>query len=209
MGTLDARRAPWLERIERRALHARTRRQGVRARHERRAAEPAQLRRHGTSVGGVVSLGPDRGRGARRRRAHARRRPAGDRRGRLLAGRQSRAEAGGRVRRARPDDAHRRRGGVADHRDQRVHAGAGAARQRAVPVEFRARPEAPHASQGPVPPRPFRSDAAERDQDRPRVRRNLHRAVLRLSQRRGLLPPRERDARDRSRPGPGARHHGG
>ena len=49
-----------------------------------------------------------------------------------------------------------------------------------------------------VPPRPVRSVEAERGHDRARVRRHLHRAVLRVPQRRGLLPSRQRDARDRS-----------
>src|SRR5258708_8788825 len=43
----DVDRAPRLERIERRALHARTCRQSVRARHERGPAEPAPLPPHG------------------------------------------------------------------------------------------------------------------------------------------------------------------
>ena len=48
----------------------------------------------------------------------------------------------------RAGDAGRRRRGVADHRDQRVHARPRAAGERAVSVEFRPRPEAPHAAQG-------------------------------------------------------------
>ncbi len=48
---------------------------------------------------------------------------------------------------------------------------------------------------------------ARRDPHGPRVRRRLHGAALRLRGRRGLLPPRERDARHRSRPRAGARHH--
>ena len=137
-----------LERLERRALHARARREGVRARHERRTAEPAQLRRHRTSVGRAVPLGADRRRRARGRRADARRRADRHRRRGLLAGRQPRAEAGRRVRRVTRRRARRRRSGVAHHRDQRVHARAGAAGQRAVSVEFRARPEAAHAAEG-------------------------------------------------------------
>ena len=46
-----------------------------------------------------------------------------------------------------------------------------------------------------APSRRVRPDEAERDQDRARVRRHLHRAVLRLPRRRGLLLPRQRDAR--------------
>src|SRR5437667_12166509 len=44
VGPADAPRAPWSERIERRALHARARRESLRARHERAAPESAQLR---------------------------------------------------------------------------------------------------------------------------------------------------------------------
>ena len=49
------------------ALHEGHCREGVRARHERRAAQPAQLRQHRTPLGGPVPLGPDRRRAARHR----------------------------------------------------------------------------------------------------------------------------------------------
>src|SRR5258708_25803592 len=90
----DPDRAARAERIERRALHARPRRESVRARYERGAPEPAQLRRHGAPVGGTVPLRADRRRRARRARAHPRRRVAVNRGGGLFARRQPRAEAG-------------------------------------------------------------------------------------------------------------------
>ena len=90
------------------------------------------------------------------------------RRRRLLARRQPRAEAGGRVRRARAARIRRRGRRVADHRDQPVHARARAAGQRAVSVEFRPRSEAAHAAKGTLPPWHVRPVDAERDQDRPR-----------------------------------------
>ena len=77
------------------------RRQSVRARHERRPPQPAELRRHRAPVGRAVSLRPDRRPEVRDGGADRGRRPAVDRRGRLFAGRQPRAEAGRRVRRRR------------------------------------------------------------------------------------------------------------
>ena len=74
----DARRAPRTRRVERGALHARPRGQGLAARLERGPSEPAQLRRHGASDARALSLGPHgrsacgdprtlgRGRGSRR-----------------------------------------------------------------------------------------------------------------------------------------------
>ena len=53
----------------------------------------------------------------------------------------------------------------------------------------------------------FDLSAASRGQNRARVRRGVHGAVLRLRERRGLLPSRERDARHRSHPRAGADHH--
>ena len=56
----DAAGAARPRRLEHGALHGRPRRQGVRARLQRRAAEPAQLRRHRVALGGPLSLRPDR-----------------------------------------------------------------------------------------------------------------------------------------------------
>ena len=112
-GSRSARRARPLvvaarpRRIERRALHAWPRRQGLAARLERRPAQPAQLRRHRTPDARALPLRPDR----RSARGHARAgrtstgsRRVGDRR--LLARRQSGREtgrrAGRRARSARP-----------------------------------------------------------------------------------------------------------
>ena len=55
----DDPRAARPERLERRALHEGHRVEGLRARHERRPAESAQLRRHGASVGRPLSFGSD------------------------------------------------------------------------------------------------------------------------------------------------------
>ena len=98
-----------LNALERRALHERHRQQGVRARHERRPAESAQLRRDRASVGRPVSLGPDgRRRGTSSRSSSAIDGLPADGGRRLLARRQPRAEAGGRVRRRAAAGASRR-----------------------------------------------------------------------------------------------------
>ena len=94
---------------------------------------------------------------------------------------------------------------LADPRDQRVRARARAAGQRAVSVEFRRGSEAPDAPQGPASgPGAFDLSKLGRIQDRARVRRGLHGAALRVRGRRGLLPPRQRDAGRRSHPRAGA-----
>ena len=77
----------------------------------------------------------------------AHRRPAGDRRRRIFARRQPGAEAGRRVRRPCARRARGRGGRLADHRDQRVHAGARTARQLALSVEFREGSEAADAAE--------------------------------------------------------------
>ena len=92
------------------------------------------------------------------------RRPAGDRGFGLFAGRQPGAEAGRRVRRASAEGVRRRGGGVADHRDRRVHARARTPRERAVSMELRQGSEAADAAQGAVPPWPVRSERAGLDQ---------------------------------------------
>ena len=79
-------------RVERRPLHARPRRQGVGPRLQRRAAQPAQLRRHRAPDARALSLGAHR-RSARGDADAGRRRPAALRLRRLLAGRQPGAEA--------------------------------------------------------------------------------------------------------------------
>ena len=52
----------------------------------------------------------------------------------------------------------------------------------------------------------FRARSAERRPHRPAIRRGLHRAAFRVRRRRRLLPPRQRDAHDRSHPHAGAHH---
>src|SRR5258708_183826 len=91
----DPDRAARAERIERRALHARPRRESVRARYERRAPQSAQLRQYGAPCGRALSFGADRRRGARHPRADARRRAEDRRSGRVFPGGQPRAEARG------------------------------------------------------------------------------------------------------------------
>ena len=56
-------------------------------------------------------------------------------------------------------------------------------------------------------PGPLRPRSPRRHPQRARVRRGLHGAALRLRERVGLLPPRERDAGDRSRARAGPDHH--
>ena len=91
----DAARAARPRGIERRALHARPGRQGAEGRLQRRAPEPAQLRRHREPRSGSLSLRADRRRGVRHPGARADGWPR-SRRGRgLFARRQSRAASGG------------------------------------------------------------------------------------------------------------------
>ena len=115
------------------ALHGRHFRQGLGGRLERRPPQPAQLRRHRAPVPRPLSLGADarsavRDAGADRARRHPR-----DRHRRLLARRQSGAEAGGRARRQAPPRAEGRLRRLADDGSGRVRRGAGAP-QRTFPI---------------------------------------------------------------------------
>ena len=160
---------------------------------QRHPAEPAELRRHRAPAAGLTTradarrrLRAARGRGARRHLA--------DRRRRLLARRQPRAEAGRRLWR-------------------RAASRSSAASAAVSPVlELEAcvaRPRAPASNivyqwnfvrglkarmrrknecfPGPLPDR-----SAGRDPDGARVRRGVYGAALRFRERRGLLPPRQR-----------------
>jgi predicted alpha/beta-fold hydrolase len=80
--------------------------------------------------------------------------------------------------------------------------------QRALPVEFRQGSEAPDAQERASPSRSLRSVAARRRPDRARLRRGLHRAVLRFPERRGLLPSRQLASHHRSHLRAGFHHHG-
>ena len=132
---------------------------------------------------------------------------AGDRGRRLFARRQSRAQAGGRVRDAPAGDAARGRRRLAHHRDRRVRARARAARQRPVSMELRQGSEAPHAPERPAAPRAVRPHEARGDPDGSRIRRGLYGAVLRFPRRRGLLSSRQRDPHHRSHRRADAGHH--
>ena len=134
-------------------------------------------------------------------------RPAVDRRGRIFAGRQPRPEAGRRVRRRRAAADSLVRGGVANPRDQPVRPRAGAPGERSLRVELRARPEAPHEAQRPAAARSVRPQPVTANPHGARIRRGLYRALLRLRRRRGLLPPRERDAGHRPHPPADPHHH--
>ena len=120
---------------------------------------------------------------------------AGDRRGRLLARRQPRAEAGRRVRRRAAAAVLRR-----SRRSRRSSRSASASTRSSgrgnllYQWNFVRGPEAADAAEGPLLAGPLRSQPARRDPDGPRVRRGLHGAALRLRRRRRLLPSRQRDA---------------
>ena len=158
------------------------------------------------SVDRAVSFRADGRRRARRPRTERSRRPAGDRGGRLFARREPRAQTGGRVRGAR---AARRSVAVAAvspiiEIGECVRA-LERPGQRALPMELRQGSEAPDAQERAPPSRAVRSRAARGRPDRARIRRGVHRAVLRVPQRRGLLPSRQRAAHHRSHRGAGAR----
>ena len=201
----DDSRAARPERVERRALHARHRHQGVRARHERRPAQSAQLRRHRASVGRAVSLRPDGRRPARRRGTERRRRPSGDRRRRLLARRQSRAEAGRRVR----GPIRRRRSGGA-RRCRRSSRSASACARSSGPAtslyQWNFVKDLKRRMRRKERFWPGLFDLSELDEIT--TVREFDEAytapLLRLRRCRGLLPPRQRDARRRSHPRAGA-----
>ncbi len=83
-----------------------------------------------------------------------------------------------------------------------------AAGECSVSVELREGSEAADAPQGRGSgPGSSILTQLRRDQDRARVRRGVHGAVLRFRERRRLLPSRQRDARRRSHPRAGADHH--
>ncbi len=132
---------------------------------------------------------------------------AGRRRG-LLARRQSGAEARRRLRRRAAAAAARRLRRLARDGARGVRARARAAPELRLPVEFRARPEGPDAPQGAsaIPGR-FAVDRLDAIRTRPRVRRGLHGAALRLRERVRLLPPRQRDARRSTASRVPALHH--
>ena len=138
------------------------------------------------------------------------RRPAGDRRRRLLARRQPRAEARGRVRATHPPRALRAvcavspisRSACASHALERPE-------QPDLPVELRPRPEEAHAAEGALLARRCSTCASSAPVRTVREFDDVvHGAALRVRGRRGLLPPRQRDARGRSHPRADARHHG-
>ena len=107
---------------------------------------------------------------------------------------------------APPSGVESRGGGLTDSRDLGVRPRARAAWQLALSVELRPRSQGPDAAQGSVLAGPIRSVAAQGRQNRPPVRRGVHRAALRIRRRRRLLPSCQRHARDRSLADPGPRH---
>ena len=123
LGASDAHRPARPERIERRALHARHRRESVRPRHERRPPQSAQLRRHRASVGRAVSFRADRTtpRMSIDELTTVDGLPAIAVAGYSLGGNLA-LKLAGRVRRRAAARATRRRRRIADHRDRRVRA---------------------------------------------------------------------------------------
>ncbi len=175
-------------RLERGALHARPRRQGL-----ARGWNAVLLNQR--NCGGTEHLTPglyhsgltaDPARGHRDARRD--RRPARLRRRRLLARRQSGDEAGRRARR-RPDAASAcRRGRLPDDRSRAVRPRDRAARQHSLSVELRAQPEARMRRKAAAWPGAFDLSPLDRIWTIRAVRRRLHGAASRLRRRRELLP---------------------
>ena len=184
-------------RVERRPLHVRPRRQGVGPRLQRRAPQPAQLRRHRAPDARALPLGTHR-RSARGDAGAGRRRTAAIRLRRLLAGRQPGPEAGRRARGRRPRPRRRRRRGVGADRAGRLRRGARTPPQPRLSLELHARPAGADAAEGAALSRGLGYRAAAAHPYRAGLRRRLHRAVSRVCRRCRLLPSGQRPAGDRS-----------
>ena len=206
----DAPRAARTRRLEQRALHARHGRQGAARRLQRRPAQPAQLRRHRAPRTRPVSLRTDRG-SPRSSSASSRAPTRIDRvvvAGYSLGGNLALRLAGTHS----PADLPSAQGGL-----RRV-AGAGA-RNCVRALERRSNFVYQWNFVRNLKTRMRRKNArfpggfdlSNLGSIRTvrAVRRRLHRAVLRLRQRRGLLSSRGRAARARADPGPRAHHHRG
>ena len=182
--------------------------EGLRARHERGAAESAQLRQHRASRRRTLSFRTDRRRRARRPRADDGRRPAGDRAspGYSLGGNLALKLAG-------EYGAHPPRALVAVAAVSPIieigECTRALERRENVLYQWNFVKDLKRRMRRKEQYRPGRFDlsAAGRDQHRPRVRRGLHGAAFRVPQRRGLLLSRQRHAGRRPHPGPDADHH--
>ena len=142
-------------------------RQGLGGGVQRRAAQPAELRRHRAPVGDALSLGPHGRRRHPAPAARSRRAPA-DRRRRLFAWRQSRAQAGWRLRHRASGVAPRRGCSLAGDGSAPLRGRARADEQPDLPVELRAEPEGAHAAEGGGVPGVVLDRSAGADPDRPR-----------------------------------------
>ena len=153
-------------RLEPGALHARTCGQGVRRRLQRRAAQPAELRRNGTALGRALSLRADPRCRPRHWRTGRGRRPPADHRRRLFARRQPRAEARGRLWRRSPASAPRCLRRLTGDGARGLRSRSRAAAELRLPVEFRTWTEGADAPQERLLPGTVRHRSSRRNQNR-------------------------------------------